>query len=86
MEFADISAWEFARLIKRRMRRYLAFYLDSLEAEIGEDTITCPECGEKVRTDAFPIARKHLLDCLNDYTRGIWHLIGIEIEGTNIYE
>ena len=82
----ELSNWEIARLIKRRSRRYLKVFLDSLEQEMGEDTITCPHCGEKIKTEAFVIARKHLLDCINDFTRGIWFILGIEIEGSQNFE
>lgn len=77
---------EIARLIKRKAGRYIRYFLDSLEKEMGDDIVTCPDCGEKFKTGFYPIARKHLLDCVNDFTRGIWFILGIEIEGSPVLE
>jgi len=71
-DFDGLAGMEVALLIKRKMRRYIALLLSDLEKEIHDE-------------DEFESVRKLVLDYFNDYTRAIWQIIGIEIEGTNYY-
>lgn len=82
----ELSPYEIARLVKRRAGRYIAIYLQSLENEMGDDSVVCEECGHKIHTNYFAVARKHLLDCMNDYVRAVWLVLGIEIEGSQVLE
>jgi hypothetical protein len=77
----ELTPYEIARLAKRRAGRYIAVYLQSLENEMGDDVVICPDCGRKIPTEHFAIARKHILDCVNDYVRALWVILGIEVEG-----
>lgn len=86
MDLNGLSIYEVARLIKRKSGKYVAIALKELEEILGEDEITCPNCGERITTEYFQRVRKLMLDMINDYTRGIWYVFGIEIEGTHIYD
>lgn len=71
-DFEGLTGLEVGILIKRKMKRYIALLLSDLEKEIND-------------SDIFEIVRKLVLDYFNDFTRAVWEIIGIEIEGTNYY-
>lgn len=71
-DFEGLTGIEVGLMIKRKQGRYIALLLSDLEREISDG-------------DVFEIVRKLILDYFNDYTRAIWQVIGIEIEGTNYY-
>jgi hypothetical protein len=59
---------EIVALINKKKRRYIATALNDLENLIKDK-------------EQFKYVRKTLLDCVNGYTRGLYSVIGISIEG-----
>ena len=63
-----IPQLEVVSLFNKRKSRYIAIVLNELEAE-------------KLSDDQYKRIRKIFLDGLNSYTRGLFPIIGITIEG-----
>ena len=59
---------EIVALISKKKKRFIAVALNDLEDLIKDK-------------EQFKYARKILLDCMNGYTRGLYSVINIEIEG-----
>jgi hypothetical protein len=59
---------EIVKLINKRKKRFCAIALNDLEEEIKDK-------------ESFKKVRKIFLDNMNGYTRSIFTVIGIEIEG-----
>lgn len=70
--FEGLTGIEFQILTKRKQGRYIALLLGDVEKEMSDD-------------DEFEKVRKLILDYFNDYTRAIWMIAGLEIEGTSYY-
>ncbi len=67
-EFEGLTDFEVIKLISKKKSRYAAICLNDLEEEnLGEEK--------------FKKIRKIFLDNINAYTRSIFTIIGIEIEG-----
>jgi len=67
-EFQGLTELEIVKLINKRKKRYCAIALNDLEEEIDD-----PEVFKRVR--------KILLDGINGFTRSVFTVIGIEVEG-----
>ena len=67
-EFEGLSDLEVIKLINKKKKRYCAIALNELEEE-NLDEVT------------FKKIRKIFLDNINSYTRSMFTIIGIEIEG-----
>lgn len=67
-ELEGLPEIEIVKLINKRKRRYCALALNDLEEEIGKN-------------DSFSRIRKIFLDNMNGFTRSIFTVIGIEVEG-----
>ena len=67
-EFQGLTELEIIKLINKRKKRYCAIALNDLEEEVQD-----PELFKKVR--------KVFLDNINSFTRSIFTVIGINIEG-----
>lgn len=68
MDIDSIPDLEVIKLIEKRKRRFLSILLKELEEENMSD-------------DQFKRIRKIVLDSFNSYTRGLFPIIGIFIEG-----
>jgi len=76
-DYEGLTGMEIAILIKRKMKRYIALLLSDLESEsVSVDS---------ERMVSFETVRKLNLDYFNDFTRAVWQIIGVEIEGNNYY-
>ncbi|MFA7101342.1 MAG: hypothetical protein WC196_06385 [Bacilli bacterium] len=67
-EFQGLTELEIVKLINKRKKRYCAMALNDLEEEIHD-----PELFKKVR--------KIVLDNMNGFTRSIFTVVGISVEG-----
>jgi|GEM_PF-3848088 len=67
-ELEGLPEIEIIRLINKRKKRYCALALNDLEEEIGK--------GEN-----FSKVRKIFLDNMNGFTRSVFTVIGIDVEG-----
>lgn len=67
-ELEGLPEIELVRLINKRKKRYCALALNDLEEEIG-------------KTEEFSRIRKIFLDNMNGFTRSIFTIIGIDVEG-----
>ena len=67
-KFEGLTELEIVKLINKRKKRYCAIALNDLEEEI-----TDPEL--------FKGVRKVVLDNMNSFTRSIFTVIGINVEG-----
>jgi hypothetical protein len=56
------------KLITKRKKRYLAIILNEIEEE-------------KLSPDQYSKIRKIVLDGFNSYTRGLFTIVGIDVEG-----
>ena len=66
--FQGLTELEIVKLINKRKKRYCAIALNDLEEEIKD-----PEL--------FKVVRKILLDNINSFTRSVFTVIGINVEG-----
>ena len=67
-EFKGLTELEIVKLINKRKKRYCAIALNDLEEEIQD-----PELFKRVR--------KVLLDNMNSFTRSVFTVVGINVEG-----
>lgn len=67
-ETEALTDFEIIRLINKKKKRYCAIALNDLEEE-------------GLETDSFKRTRKIFLDSINAYTRSIFTIIGVDIEG-----
>jgi hypothetical protein len=67
-ELEGLPEVEIIRLINKRKKRYCAIALNDLEEEIHDE-------------ETFKKVRKIFLDNVNGFTRSVFTVIGIEIEG-----
>jgi len=67
-DFQGLSELEIIKLIQKKKKRYCAIALNDLEEEI-----TDPELFKKVR--------KIFLDNMNSFTRSMFTVVGIQVEG-----
>jgi hypothetical protein len=67
-ELEGLPELEIVRLINKRKKRYCAIALNDLEEEIGKD-------------ETFAKIRKIFLDNMNGFTRSVFTVIGIDVEG-----
>jgi hypothetical protein len=63
-----LTEMEIIALISKKKKRHIAVSLNDLEDLIKDK-------------EQFKYARKILLDCMNGYTRGLYSILGISIEG-----
>lgn len=68
-EFTGLPEIEIVKLINKRKKRYCAIALNDLEEELGKDN------------ESFVKTRKILLDNINGFTRSVFTVIGIDVEG-----
>jgi len=68
-DFQGLTELEIVKLINKRKKRYCAIALNDLEEEVQD-----PELFKRVR--------KVLLDNMNSFTRSVFTVVGISIEGT----
>lgn len=68
-ELEGIPEVEIVKLINKRKKRYCAIALNDLEEEIGKN-------------EDFTKIRKIFLDNMNGFTRSVFTVIGIDVEGT----
>uniref|UniRef100_A0A6M3L825 Uncharacterized protein n=1 Tax=viral metagenome TaxID=1070528 RepID=A0A6M3L825_9ZZZZ len=66
--FQGLTELEIVKLINKRKKRYCAMALNDLEEEIHDQEL-------------FKKVRKILLDNMNSFTRSIFTVVGINIEG-----
>jgi len=69
-ELEGLPELEIVKLINKRKRRHCALALNDLEEELG-------------RTETFTRVRKIFLDNMNGFTRSVFTVVGIEVEGIN---
>lgn len=69
-ELEGLPQIEIIRLINKRKKRYCALALNDLEEEIG-------------KSETFTKIRKIFLDNMNGFTRSVFTVIGIDVEGIN---
>ena len=67
-EFQGLTELEIVKLINKRKKRYCAIALNDLEEEIQD-------------SELFKKVRKVVLDNMNSFTRSIFTVIGINVEG-----
>ena len=67
-EFQGLSELEIVKLINKKKSRYCAMALNDLEEEISN-------------ADEYKKARKIFLDNMNSFTRSLFTVIGIDVEG-----
>ena len=67
-DFQGLTELEIVKLIQKKKKRYCAIALNELEEEIND-----PELFKRVR--------KILLDSMNNYTRSMFTVVGISVEG-----
>jgi len=67
-EFEGLPEIEIVRLINKRKKRYCAIALNDLEEE-------------KLDKELFAKVRKIFLDNMNGFTRSVFTVIGIDVEG-----
>lgn len=69
-DFKGLNDFEIMKLINKKKKRYCAIALNDLE----EETLGLDEA-------SFKRIRKVFLDNINAYTRSIFTIVGIDIEG-----
>ncbi len=67
-KFEGLTELEIVKLINKRKKRYCAIALNDLEEEITDQ-------------DLFKRVRKVVLDNMNSFTRSIFTVVGINVEG-----
>lgn len=67
-EIEGLPEIEIIKLINKRKKRYCAMALNDLEEELKDE-------------ETYKKARKIFLDNINGFTRSVFTVIGIEIEG-----
>ena len=67
-ELEGLPEIEIVKLINKRKKRYCAIALNDLEEEMGND-------------ENFQAVRKIFLDNINGFTRSVFAVIGIDVEG-----
>ena len=67
-DFQGLTELEIVKLINKRKKRYCAIALNDLEEEIKD-------------AELFKRVRKVLLDNINSFTRSIFTVVGINVEG-----
>jgi len=67
-DFQGLTELEIVKLINKRKKRYCAIALNDLEEEIKD-------------AELFKRVRKVLLDNMNSFTRSIFTVVGINVEG-----
>jgi len=67
-KFEGLTELEIVKLINKRKKRYCAIALNDLEEEIQEEEL-------------FKKVRKILLDNMNSFTRSIFTVVGVNVEG-----
>ena len=67
-ESDGLTDLEIIKLINKRKKRYCAIALNDLEEVMGQ-------------TDSFKDVRKIFLDNMNGFTRSVFTVIGIDVEG-----
>jgi len=67
-DFQGLTELEIVKLIQKKKKRYCAIALNELEEEIND-----PELFKRVR--------KIFLDSMNNYTRSMFTVVGISVEG-----
>jgi len=67
-ELEGLPEIEIVKLINKRKKRYCAIALNDLEEEMGKG-------------DSFSKIRKIFLDNMNGFTRSVFTVIGIDVEG-----
>jgi len=67
-DFQGLTELEIVKLINKRKKRYCAIALNDLEEEISD-------------AELFKKVRKVLLDNMNSFTRSIFTVVGISVEG-----
>ncbi len=67
-DFQGLSELEIVKLIQKKKKRYCAIALNDLEEEIND-----PEVFKKIR--------KIFLDNMNSFTRSMFTVVGIQVEG-----
>uniref|UniRef100_A0A6M3K4S5 Uncharacterized protein n=1 Tax=viral metagenome TaxID=1070528 RepID=A0A6M3K4S5_9ZZZZ len=67
-DFQGLTELEIVKLINKRKKRYCAIALNDLEEEIND-------------AELFKRVRKVLLDNMNSFTRSIFTVVGINVEG-----
>lgn len=68
MEDKGLTELEIIKLINKRKKRYCAISLNDIEEEIQD-------------SELFKKVRKIVLDNINSFTRSVFTVIGINIEG-----
>ena len=66
--FKGLTELEIVKLIQKKKKRYCAIALNDMEEEISD-------------TETFKKVRKIFLDNVNSFTRSLFTVIGIEVEG-----
>jgi len=66
--FQGLTELEIVKLINKRKKRYCAIALNDLEEEITDQ-------------DLFKRVRKIVLDNMNSFTRSVFTVVGINVEG-----
>ena len=66
--FQGLTELEIVKLINKRKKRYCAIALNDLEEEITD-------------VDLFKRVRKVFLDNMNSFTRSVFTVVGINVEG-----
>jgi single-stranded DNA-specific DHH superfamily exonuclease len=67
-DFDGLSEFELIKQLNKKKKKYCALILTDVE-ELG------------INQDVYKKIRKIVLDNMNDYTRGVFSLVGINIEG-----
>lgn len=67
-DFQGLTELEIVKLIQKKKKRYCAIALNDMEEEIPD-------------IETFKKVRKVFLDNMNSFTRSIFTVIGIEVEG-----
>ena len=67
-DFQGLSELEIVKLIQKKKKRYCAIALNDIEEEIND-----PELFKKIR--------KIFLDNMNSFTRSMFTVVGIQVEG-----
>ena len=67
-DFQGLTELEIVKLIQKKKKRYCAIALNELEEEVND-----PELFKRIR--------KIFLDSMNNYTRSMFTVVGISVEG-----
>jgi hypothetical protein len=94
-EFEGLTEIEIVKLVQKKKKKYCAIALHDLEEQVDDmtarlvkmvsndsvgDEALSASIGNKTN-ELYKSARKIFLDNINSYTRGIFVVIGIDIEG-----